>query len=233
MVAILLLAPAVFTFGIDYFVQRRQTAMLGARAVPYSPRPSRGFDAAMTAFCCVIALLMLAMLGMAIFASFATFWPYNLTPSFKHYIYGLIDNEVAIGFINSLKMAAGTALFGTVLVLCQQHWARAIVGLFLPGPAAAVVATSELYLNTAAWGHVFGAIALGAIGAVHGAGCMIAPLVVDVFGFAIAAVLLSAAYLTGVEMRGVYMTLVLGLGCVALAQVAHVLWGRWVTPPRA
>jgi iron(III) transport system permease protein len=115
-VAILLLAPAVFTFGIDYLVQRRQTAMLGARAVPYNPRASRGFDAAMTAFCCVVAFLMLAMLGMAIFASFATFWPYNLSPSFKHYIYGLIDNEVGIGFINSIKMAAGTAFFGTLLV---------------------------------------------------------------------------------------------------------------------
>jgi iron(III) transport system permease protein len=115
-VAIALLAPAVVTFAVDYFVQRRHTAMLGARAVPYRPQRSRGFDAAMTAYCTLIALLMLAMLGMAIFASFATFWPYNLTPSFKHYTYGLIDNEVAAGFVNSLKMAAGAAVFGTILV---------------------------------------------------------------------------------------------------------------------
>ncbi len=120
-VAILLLVPAVFTFGIDYLVQRKQTAMLSARAVPYRPRPARGFDLAMTAYCGVIAVLMLAMLGMAIFASFATFWPYNLTPSFKHYIYGLVDNEVAVGFINSLKMAAGTAFFGTLLVFVGAY----------------------------------------------------------------------------------------------------------------
>ena len=40
---------------------------------------------------------MLAMLGMAIFASFATYWPYNLAPSLKHYTMGLVDAEVGDG----------------------------------------------------------------------------------------------------------------------------------------
>jgi iron(III) transport system permease protein len=43
-VAILLLAPAVLTFAVDKYVSKRQTAMLTARAVPYRPKPSRGFD---------------------------------------------------------------------------------------------------------------------------------------------------------------------------------------------
>ena len=120
-VAILLLTPAVLTFGVDHLVQRRQTAMLSARAVPYRPSPARGYDIAMTAYCSLIALLMLAMLGMAVFASFATFWPYNLEPSLNHYIYGLVDNEVAAGFVNSLQMAAGTALFGTTLVFVGAY----------------------------------------------------------------------------------------------------------------
>jgi len=120
-VAILLLAPALFTFGVDSYVSRRQTAMLTARAVPYSPKPSARRDAAMTLYCSVIAALVLAMLGMAIFASFATFWPYNLTPSLRHYVLGLVDAEVGVGFLNSLKMAAGTAFFGTALVFCGAY----------------------------------------------------------------------------------------------------------------
>ena len=40
---------------------------------------------------------MLAMLGMAVFASFATYWPYNLAPSLKHYTMGLVDAEVGDG----------------------------------------------------------------------------------------------------------------------------------------
>jgi iron(III) transport system permease protein len=128
-VAILLLLPAVITFAVDHRVQRKQTAMLTARAVPFRPAPARGFDAAMTAYCCVIALLMLAMLGMAVFASFATFWPYNLAPSFKHYIYGLVDNEVASGFVNSLQLAAGTALFGTAIVFIGAYLQEKTRGL--------------------------------------------------------------------------------------------------------
>lgn len=120
-VAILLLMPAVITFAVDHFVQRKQTAMLSARAVPYRPARSPRYDAAMTAYCCFICFLMLAMLGMAVFASFASFWPYNLSPGLKHYIYGLVDNEVAAGFVNSIRMAAGTAVFGTALVFMGAY----------------------------------------------------------------------------------------------------------------
>jgi iron(III) transport system permease protein len=75
----------------------------------------------MQAYCGLIALLMLAMLGMAIFASFASFWPYNLTPSLRHYTMGLFDAEVGEGFVNSLRMAAGTAVFGTALVFVGAY----------------------------------------------------------------------------------------------------------------
>lgn len=120
-VALLLLAPAVLTFGVDHLVQRRQTAMLSARAVPLRPRPSPGFDAAMTAWCVLVALLMLAMLGMTVFASFASFWPYNLAPSLNHYRMGLFDAEFGEGLLNSLRMAAGTAVFGTALVFLGAY----------------------------------------------------------------------------------------------------------------
>jgi iron(III) transport system permease protein len=128
-VGLLLLTPAVLTFGIDWLVQRKQTAMLGARAVPYRPRPSRGFDALMLGYAALIGALMLAMLGMAIFASFATYWPYNLAPSLKHYTMGLVDAEVGSAFVNSLKLAAGTAFFGTALVFCGAYLLEKTRGL--------------------------------------------------------------------------------------------------------
>ena len=120
-VALLLLAPAVLTFAVDRVVARRQTAMLGARAVPYRPRASALRDRLLAAWCLVLALLMLAMMGMAVFASFASFWPYNLTPSLRHYAMGLFDAEVGEGFANSLRMAAGTALAGTALVFVGAY----------------------------------------------------------------------------------------------------------------
>jgi iron(III) transport system permease protein len=120
-VAMLLLAPAVLTFGVDRFVQRKQTSMLTARAVPYSPRPARGFDLAMTAYCLLVAALMLAMLGMAMYASFVKFWPYDLSFSLRHYAFGLVDAEVNVAFVNSLKLALGTALGGTALVFIGAY----------------------------------------------------------------------------------------------------------------
>ena len=144
-VGLLLLTPAVLTFIVDWLVQRKQTAMLSARAVPYRPKPAAGFDAAMTAYCVLVSALMLAMLGMAVFASFASYWPYNLTPSFKHYVLGLVDAEVGDAFVNSLKLAAGTAFFGTALVFVGAYmlektrgldWARPIIRLLAMLPMA-------------------------------------------------------------------------------------------------
>jgi iron(III) transport system permease protein len=120
-VAMLLLAPAVLTFAVDHFVSRKQTAMLTARAVPYRARRSPLRDRVLTTYCVVISLLMLAMLGMAVFASFASFWPYKLSPSLRHYTMGLFDAEVGEGFVNSLRMAAGTAVFGTALVFSGAY----------------------------------------------------------------------------------------------------------------
>jgi iron(III) transport system permease protein len=120
-VGLLLLTPAVLTFGVDWLVSAKQSAMLSARAVPYAPKPARGFDALMLAYAAGIATLMLAMLGMAVFASFATLWPYNLAPTLTHYTMGLVDAEVGGAFVNSLKLAAGTALLGTILVFVGAY----------------------------------------------------------------------------------------------------------------
>ena len=128
-VALLLLTPAAFTFAIDYLVQRKQTATLSARAVPLVPRPSRRFDVAMTVYCMVIAALMLAMFLMAVFASFATLWPYNLTPSFVHYVSGLVDAELGDAMLNSLKLAACTAVFGTIVVFIGAYLLEKTRGL--------------------------------------------------------------------------------------------------------
>jgi iron(III) transport system permease protein len=139
-VGLLLLTPAVLTFGIDWLVQRKQTAMLGARAVPLRPRPSPRFDALMLAYVGLISALMLAMLGMAIFASFATYWPYNLAPSLKHYTMGLVDAEVGSAFLNSLKLAAGTAFFGTLLVFVGAYLIEKTRGLDALRPVVKLLA---------------------------------------------------------------------------------------------
>ena len=144
-VGFILLAPALLTFFVDRIVQRKQTSMLTARAVPYAPKPSRGYDALMTGYCGLVALWMFAVLGMAIFASFVKFWPYDLSFSTKHYVFGLFDGEVGDAFINSLKLASGTAVIGTMIVFIGAYliektrdldWLRPIVQLLALLPMA-------------------------------------------------------------------------------------------------
>ena len=120
-VALLLLAPAVLTFVVDRLVAGRQTALLTARAVPYRPRRKAWRDGLATAYCLAVATLVLAMTGMAVFASFASFWPYNLAPTWRHYTMGLVDAEVGTAFVNSLTLAGGTALFGTLVVFVGAY----------------------------------------------------------------------------------------------------------------
>jgi iron(III) transport system permease protein len=139
-VGLLLLLPAVLTFVLDWLVSRKQTAMLSARAVPYRPRPARGFDALMLAYALLIGALMLGMLGMAVFASFASFWPYDLAPTLKHYTMGLVDAEVGDAFVNSLMLAAGTAFFGTILVFIGAYMLEKTRGMDALRPVVRLLA---------------------------------------------------------------------------------------------
>lgn len=128
-VALLLLTPAALSFGVDHWLQRRQTAMLGARAVALAPKRSRGFDALMLAFCALIAALMLAMFLMAVYASFVKLWPYNLSLSLDHYVVGIVDAELGDALLNSLKLAAGSALLGPLLIFLGAYLLEKTRGL--------------------------------------------------------------------------------------------------------
>jgi len=144
-VALFLLAPALLTFVVDRLVQKKQTSMLSARAVPYAPTPSSGFDIAMTAYCVIVVLLMLAVAGMAVFASFVKFWPYDLSFSLRHYAFGIVDGEVNVAMKNSVVLALWTALAGTAIVFGGAYlmektrganWLRAPVQLLALIPMA-------------------------------------------------------------------------------------------------
>jgi iron(III) transport system permease protein len=120
-VGLILLAPVVLAFVVDLLMQRSQQAQFTSRAVAFVPRRSRGFDAAMFGFCAIVCSLMLAVLGMAVFTSFIKLWPYNLSFSLRHYVFGLVDGGVIDSYFNSVKLGFYTALFGTLLVFSTAY----------------------------------------------------------------------------------------------------------------
>ncbi len=92
-VGLILLMPAIFAFFVDRQVQKKQVALLSARAVPYEPKPNAKRDFALIAFCLVIGGLLIGMLGMAIWASFIRYWPYNLTFTLNNYNFANFDPQ--------------------------------------------------------------------------------------------------------------------------------------------
>jgi iron(III) transport system permease protein len=115
-VGMMLLAPAALAFVVDRLVQRKQVALLTARAVPLIPRPKLGRDVAFTVFCSVVSVGILAILGMAVWGSLIKYWPYNLSLTLGNYAFANFDAGGWSSYYHSLEMAAGAAVFGTTLM---------------------------------------------------------------------------------------------------------------------
>jgi iron(III) transport system permease protein len=128
-VGIILLLPVAVTFAADAWVQKRQSALLSARSVPYVPRPSRGFDWAMTAYCVLVAVLFLAVLGMAVYASFVKLWPYNFSMSLDHYRTGLVEAGIFGAYVNSVTLGFFCATFGAVFIFAVAYLLEKTRGL--------------------------------------------------------------------------------------------------------
>ncbi|WP_034640534.1 putative 2-aminoethylphosphonate ABC transporter permease subunit [Chitinilyticum aquatile] len=127
-IGVLLLLPALFSFAIDHFAQRRQQALLTARAQPLQLRRQPLRDALAFLFCTLTGGALLVILGTAVAAALIKLWPYNLSLTFDHFDFSNVDGGGAQAFVNSLKMSALTALFGTLLVF-GAAWLTEKVGV--------------------------------------------------------------------------------------------------------
>jgi iron(III) transport system permease protein len=120
-VGFVLLIPAVFAFAADRIIQRRQVALLSARAVPLIPKPVPRRDWGLFMFCAVVGGLIFALLAMAAWASFVTRWPYNLALTLKNYAFGDFDTNGWDAYWNSVVLASWTAVIGTVVVFLGAY----------------------------------------------------------------------------------------------------------------
>lgn len=121
-------------------------------------------------------------------------------------------------------------LFGMgVLLLCLANVER-ITHCFLPTATDGELQAVQSYLRIAGCSQVLGAAALGAIGALHGAGRMRSPLVVDLLGFGVLAGWFVLAAAQGGGIEAVYWSLVGGTAVLAALHLGHVAFGRWARP---
>lgn len=120
-VGLILLVPAVIAFLVDRHIQKRQVALLSARAVPYDPKPAPARDLALMLFCLAIGFVLVALLGTAIWASFIRYWPYNLSLTIRNYDFPEFEPGGWAPFVSSLEMAGLVSLVGTAIIFAGAY----------------------------------------------------------------------------------------------------------------
>ncbi len=120
-VSIMLLVPALITFVVDQWVQRKQQHMFDSKSVTFKPAPSPYRDGMAFIFCALISSIILAIIGMAGYSSLVTFWPYDLSLSFNNYQFEMMDGGGWAAYQNSLIMATGTMILGTAFIFLSAY----------------------------------------------------------------------------------------------------------------
>ena len=180
-VGFVLLVPAVLAFALDRQIQKKQVALLSARAVPLEPRANAMKDAAFTAYCTLVGGFVAAVLGVAVWASFVTYWPYNLSLSLKNYNFEDFEPNGSGPYFASLQMAAIAAVLGTAIVFSGAYLiekgqgfraGRALAHLLAMLPMAVpglVLGLGYVFFINAKWnplGVLYGTILLLAINSI-------------------------------------------------------------------
>jgi iron(III) transport system permease protein len=118
-VSVVLLIPAVLAFLVDRLVQRRQYALVTSSSRPLAPVRRPAADWGGFAYCALIAGAIAGMyLAIAVY-SLVTRWPYNFTPTLRHYRFDTVGGYSPL--FNSVYVAALTAVVGTVLTFVGAY----------------------------------------------------------------------------------------------------------------
>jgi iron(III) transport system permease protein len=180
-VGFVLLVPAMLAFAVDRVVQRRQTALLSARAVPLEPRRRLLVDALASLYCGIVGGLITAVIGVAVWASFITYWPYNLTLSFRNYNFAEFEAAGWAPYWNSIIMSAIVSLLGTTIIFAGAYVvekgrgfraARGLIQLVAMIPMAVpglVLGLAYVFFVSAPWnplGFLYGTITVLAINSI-------------------------------------------------------------------
>lgn len=130
-VSVILLLPAILTFITDRWLQRRQSALLTSKAVPWVAPIRKRIDSSFLVLMMLVSSVILGVIAMAVYASLVTFWPYNLDLSFKNYNFDLMDGGGWDSYFNSIELALYTAVIGTGFIFFQSYLVAKLAGFKL------------------------------------------------------------------------------------------------------
>ena len=118
-VSVVLLIPAVLAFLVDRVVQRRRYALVTSASQPLTPARRPAADWGCFAYCALVAGAIVGMYLAIVVYSLVTRWPYNFTPTLRHYRFDTVGGYAPLW--NSVYVAAWTAVVGTVLTFVGAY----------------------------------------------------------------------------------------------------------------
>lgn len=118
-VSVVLLIPAVLAFLVDRVVQRRRYALVTSASQPLVPARRPAADWGCFAYCALVAGAIAGMYLAIVVYSLVTRWPYNFTPTLRHYRFDTVGGYAPLW--NSVYVAAWSAAVGTVLTFVGAY----------------------------------------------------------------------------------------------------------------
>ena len=119
-VGTLLLIPAVISFIADRLLSNGNSGTINAKATKLHIKKSLKRDVFFFAFCALVTLFFLFLIATLFIGGLSENYPYNLSFTLRNFLF----NQSAGGmgsYINSLKMALFTAIFGTAFIFVYAY----------------------------------------------------------------------------------------------------------------
>ena len=114
-VAMVMLVPVLIAFTIDKIASKKQGVTITSKSTAYKIKPNKLRDAVMFILCGTIALVILGIIATAVLGSLVKLWPYDLSLGLGHYKFEGMSGVGWSTYVNSVKISALTAIFGTVV----------------------------------------------------------------------------------------------------------------------
>ncbi|WP_339489978.1 putative 2-aminoethylphosphonate ABC transporter permease subunit [Pseudomonas sp. EL_65y_Pfl2_R95] len=120
LIGMVLLIPALLSFGVDMWLRRRSRDAMSGRAQVYHPHSSPLRDRVFLGIVLLVCAALLLVFGMAVFSSLVKFWPYNLSLVLDHYSFSELPGGWS-AYSNSLILATCSAVFGSLLIFTGAY----------------------------------------------------------------------------------------------------------------
>lgn len=120
-ISVLLLIPTAIAFVIDRVIQRKQSAILTARAVPFQPKPNRWTDMLGFVYCSLITFAVFSVIVTVFWASLVDIWPYKLNLTLRHFDFSRVGGGGYSAFWNSVRMSFYSSVIGTAITFLAAY----------------------------------------------------------------------------------------------------------------